>query len=443
MMIATTLASAVMGVLLAADSAPARPPTVPAKETRGGASETICRPVRDLEPRAGAEALESVPSELFAGGSLIRWSAARGETLRLKVRTSDSGTYEISIRAVAASDGPTLSARAWDVPLTREGQAGFTLQGPAPDRLVDIRFDPIPLGPGHHVIELEYLGPGESLLDCVGLHRTGDAPDDIGRPAVSATERPFLGVELGPPQQDGVEIRRIVPDTAAEKAGLEAGDVLVTLDGARMPGLEQVQDAIAAHRPGDRVELALLRDGQRITMEVELGQRPQEQRVARAEHVINVLQVRPGQIIADIGCGAGWLSDAIAEALGPEGTVYAVEIQERLVRRLRLWSGPKVVPVLSDPDDVSLPPNCLDTAMLHDVASHIERGARPRLYESLTRALKPQGRLVIFGPHGKAAAMLTELRGYGFIPVDDDALAKLSREDLDERLRDGIVFRPQ
>jgi ubiquinone/menaquinone biosynthesis C-methylase UbiE len=178
-------------------------------------------------------------------------------------------------------------------------------------------------------------------------------------------------------------------------------------------------------------------------MVVELGLRPEQESTVRSEHVIEMLRVRTGQVVADIGCGSGWLCEAIAEAVGPEGTVYAVEIQERLVRPLHRWSPPNVVPVLSLADDVSLPEDCLDTAMLHDVASHISRSARPRFYESLTRALKPDGRLVVFGPHGKADAMLRGLRGYGFVPVDEETLAALPPEDLDRRLKDGIVFRPQ
>jgi SAM-dependent methyltransferase len=445
MMIGTTLNSATIGVLIAVTSGPARPPTLSATQTPNGRNEQICHPVKDLEPKVSAGALESVPSELSGSGSLMRWAAAEGDTLRVKVRASDPGTYEISIRAVQGPDGPALSARAWEVPLTREGQVRFMRQDPGHDGPLDIRFDPIPMGPGYHVLELECLVPGEALLDCVGLRRTGDATEGIGRPAASVAERPFLGVELGPPQQGGVTINRTIPDTAAQKAGLEPGDVLVTIDGVRMPELERVQDAIAAHRPGDRVELGLRRNGERITRQVELGRRPEapEQRRTRAARVIDVLQVQPGQVIADIGCGSGWLSEVIAEVLGSEGTVYAVEIQERLVRRLHRWSPPNVVPVLSAPHDVLLPQGCLDTAMLHDVASHISRPARPRFYESLARALKPRGRLVVFGPHGNAAAMLRELRGYGFIPVDDDALGALSPEDLDQRLEDGIVFGPQ
>ena len=74
--------------------------------------------------------------------------------------------------------------------------------------------------------------------------------------------------------------------------------------------------------------------------------------------------------------------------------------------------------------------------MLHDVASHVNRTARPRFYESVALALKPEGRLVIFGPHGGARSMLDGLREYGFVPVD-----AVEEGDLDEQLQNGIVFR--
>jgi len=436
-----TFCAAMIGVLLGAPGAKAVPPTLSATKPPAERGETVCQAVRDLSPRASAGSIESVPSDLSPTGSVSRWVAAQGDTLRLKVRTSDPGSYEISIRVVPTTDGPAFSARAWEVPLTRDGRERLTLKGPAPDRLLDIRFDPLPMGPGHHVLELECLAPGEFLLDCVGLRRTGDATGNLGRTGEDPGEPAFLGIELAPRAPDGVAIVRTVPDTAAEKAGLRAGDVLVKIGGVPTTTRDDVRYTIESHQPGDHVELELLRDGALIIMDVELGRRPEQESTTRLEHVIEVLQVRPGQVIADIGCGYGWLSEAIADAVGAEGTVYAVEIQERLVRRLHGWSPPNVVPVLSLPDDVSLPENCLDTAMLHDVASHISRPARLRFYESLTRALKPEGRLVVFGPHGRADGMLRELRGHGFVPVDQEILDAISPEDRDQRLKDGIVFR--
>ena len=133
-------------------------------------------------------------------------------------------------------------------------------------------------------------------------------------------------------------------------------------------------------------------------------------------------------------------SEAIATALGDGGLVYAVEIKEDIIRNLRRTASPNVLPVFSLRDDVSLPANSLDTAMLHDVASHVDRSARPRFYRTVARALKPSGRLVIFGPHGRARSMLDDLRKYGFIPIDDNELAALSNDALDRRLDAGIVF---
>ncbi len=395
--------------------------------------EAVFHPLEDLDPRLSDGALEIVASKLSSTGSLWRWSAAKGDTLRLKLRTTDPGMYQISLRVVLGD--ASLSVRAWETSLTRDDEVTLT------DGMRLVRFDPIAMGPGYHLLELECLSDADILLEDVGLQLIGDYPK-IGGAGPNTSERAFLGIEMGRAQQGGVTINRTIPETAADKAGLLAGDVIVTIQGVRTTTPEAAQDAIASHRPGNVVEVELIRDGRPMTTAVELGRRSdtREQR-AEAKQVLDVLQVRPGQVIADIGCGSGWLSEAIAHRLDGEGTVYAVEIQERLVRRLHGRRIANLVPVLSVSDDVSLPEASLDTAMIHDVASHIDRSARPSFYKSVARALKGDGRLVIFGPHGKAASMLGELRGYGYIAVDDDVLVTLSGEELDDRLREGIVFR--
>jgi SAM-dependent methyltransferase len=235
----------------------------------------------------------------------------------------------------------------------------------------------------------------------------------------------------------------VIPDTAAQRFGLEAGDVILRIDDVRTGSARRVPDALVARHPGDVITIELLRSGERQTIRLELGRRPDDLvlRRGQADHVLEVLQIRPGLDIADIGCGSGWLSEAIAIELDGSGTVYAVELQESHIENLRRRALPGVVPVLSEPDDVSLPENSLDVAMLHDVASHIDRDARKSFYESVRRSLRPGGRLVVFGPHGEGATMLDVLRANGFVAVDDD-LDDLAPDDLDRRLADGIVFRP-
>ncbi|TDI14225.1 MAG: PDZ domain-containing protein, partial [Acidobacteria bacterium] len=253
------------------------------------------------------------------------------------------------------------------------------------------------------------------------------------------------GVQLGSTQQGGVTVGEVYPGTAAAKHGMQSGDVIVEIDGASTTNLARLQDAIGSNQPGDSVDLALLRAGERMTLHVKLGHRPDDTvlRSAEAEDVLQVLQVRPGQTIADLGCGSGWLSEAIAGRLAGAGTVYAVEIQEQHIARLYDRSISGIVPVLSLPDDVSLPENSLDLAVLHDVASHIDPEARPSFYDSVRRALKPGAHLVVFGPHGEAEEMLRILRSNGFVPLQDDTLRALSSTELDRRLGEGLRFHPR
>jgi SAM-dependent methyltransferase len=403
----------------------------------------ICRPIEELMAE-GLDGLDRVPSHLPETGPLWRWSVESGSVLEFKLRTARAGNYEISIRALQEGGEPVLGGRLWGLPLRQQGNERFGVgeEGVAST----LTMDPVPLGPGYHPLELLGIEAGRVLLDCVSVRRTGDwRPGSPRSQPAPSSERAFLGVQLGSPQQGGVAIDRVYPGTAAAKHGLESGDLIVEIDDASTTSLAGLQDAIGSHKPGDSIDLDLLRAGKRMTLQVELGHRPDDAELRRAEaqDVLEVLQVRPGQTIADLGCGSGWLSEAIAGRLAGVGTVYAVEIQEQHIIRLYRRALPGIVPVLSLPDDVSLPENSLDLALLHDVASHIDHEARPSFYESVRRALKPGARLAVFGPHGEAEEMLRVLRENGFVPLQEDILRALSSEELDRRLGEGLLLRPR
>jgi S1-C subfamily serine protease len=65
--------------------------------------------------------------------------------------------------------------------------------------------------------------------------------------------------------------RRVTVDGETMQAG---GDVIVTVDGKAVTTSEQVGEAVASHRPGDRVQLVVVRDGARRTVTVTLGDVP-------------------------------------------------------------------------------------------------------------------------------------------------------------------------
>jgi serine protease Do len=92
----------------------------------------------------------------------------------------------------------------------------------------------------------------------------------------AATGRAFLGVELEEETEEpggGARITGIVEDSAAERAGLEEGDVIVEFDGKEIHGPMGLSKQIRAAEAGDQVKVTVSRDGKRRTVDVELGQR--------------------------------------------------------------------------------------------------------------------------------------------------------------------------
>ncbi|HMP67546.1 MAG TPA: class I SAM-dependent methyltransferase [Candidatus Paceibacterota bacterium] len=53
---------------------------------------------------------------------------------------------------------------------------------------------------------------------------------------------------------------------------------------------------------------------------------------------IEQFHIDPGMSVADLGCGTGFYSFALSEAIGPSGTVYAVDVQKTLLDKLKLES---------------------------------------------------------------------------------------------------------
>lgn len=71
----------------------------------------------------------------------------------------------------------------------------------------------------------------------------------------------------------GARITRIFPDTPAQKAGLEEGDVIVAANGKPVRGPAMLTETIHAAKPGDRIAFEVVRDGDRKTVTAELGER--------------------------------------------------------------------------------------------------------------------------------------------------------------------------
>jgi S1-C subfamily serine protease len=78
---------------------------------------------------------------------------------------------------------------------------------------------------------------------------------------------------FGEAELPGVLLQGVAPGSPAEKAGIRAGDTIVSFDDASIANLEEYAARLFAARPGQQVRIGLLRDGQRVEIVTTLGRR--------------------------------------------------------------------------------------------------------------------------------------------------------------------------
>jgi predicted methyltransferase len=163
-----------------------------------------------------------------------------------------------------------------------------------------------------------------------------------------------------------------------------------------------------------------------------------------AERLLRLLDVGEGAVVADIGAGDGALAVAVARRIGPEGRVYATELEEAQRAEIRAAAQDAGVANLevrtAEIAATGLPTACCDAVFLHHVYHHLTEPEA--IGRDIARALRPGGRLAIidFPPtwylspwtpgdvsksragHGiEAAAVVEELSALGFEPVRTEA----------------------
>lgn len=136
-------------------------------------------------------------------------------------------------------------------------------------------------------------------------------------------------------------------------------------------------------------------------------QRPRdwEQRDAwqHPEAVMDALGVKPGSAVADVGCGEGYFTFHLAARVGPQGKVYAEDIDWKRVRdldmRLHKDPLPQVQTLLGKPDDPHLPAESIDVILIVDTYHEMDK--HEAMLQAMFQALKPGGLLGIIDRAGK------------------------------------------
>lgn len=156
----------------------------------------------------------------------------------------------------------------------------------------------------------------------------------------------------------------------------------------------------------------------------------------RRREILQALRLGRGMRVADVGAGTGLFTMRFAEAVGPTGTVYAVDVSESFVAAIRARAAAEglknVVPVVNQQTSVALPPASVDLVFVCDTYHHFEY---PRaMLDSIREALVPGGVLAIIDyrrepgvsspwilAHVRAdrRTVTTEVKQAGFVPIDE------------------------
>ncbi len=158
--------------------------------------------------------------------------------------------------------------------------------------------------------------------------------------------------------------------------------------------------------------------------------RPEREREENPEGALDAIGIRPGMTVADIGAGTGYFSMRMARRVGPNGKVYANDLQPEMLRMLRQnadGAGLRNIELVQgEVADPRLPAGQMDLVLLVDVYHEF---SQPQLMlRKIREALKADGRLVLLEyrkedpsvpirPEHKmsVAEVRTELAAEGFI----------------------------
>jgi len=116
--------------------------------------------------------------------------------------------------------------------------------------------------------------------------------------------------------------------------------------------------------------------------------------------VLESWDVRPGEKIADFGCGAGFFSVALAQCAGPQGTVYALDVRQEALDAARAKikiAGATTVQLiradLEQPNGSGIKGASVDKVLIANILFQAEN--KQAVLQEVARILRPQGSLLV------------------------------------------------
>ena len=152
---------------------------------------------------------------------------------------------------------------------------------------------------------------------------------------------------------------------------------------------------------------------------------PQRDERQKPREIIEAMELKPGMAVADVGTGVGYMLPFLSRAVGPNGKVFAEDIQtdflDKARQRAKLSNAPNVTFVLGTPEQSKLPGDVLNAVLVLDVYHHFDYP--DQMLASIRESLLSGGRMYIVDYYRSEKAMPNG-RALEHIRADRDEVAK-------------------
>lgn len=123
---------------------------------------------------------------------------------------------------------------------------------------------------------------------------------------------------------------------------------------------------------------------------------PDREEWQRPDKIMDVLGIGEASVVADLGAGSGWFTPRLARRVGPNGMVYAEDVQRPMIQAIKIRVDrlglKNVTTVLGTASDPRLP-EPIDAVLIVDAYHEMEQPVA--LLRNVAKSLKPTGRIGI------------------------------------------------
>jgi ubiquinone/menaquinone biosynthesis C-methylase UbiE len=150
----------------------------------------------------------------------------------------------------------------------------------------------------------------------------------------------------------------------------------------------------------------------------------------KSSEILKELDLRPGDVVVDVGAGDAWWTERFAKLVGKTGTVHAAEVTQMKVddMKKRLAALSQVKPFVCTKDSTGLPENSCDLAFFSQSYHHLNKNGHVAYLKHLRSVVKRTGRVVIIerytetglgaGTHGtRLSRLVLQAEEAGWVPV--------------------------